>query len=486
MREDTFNKPPESTSLAWLHTLNGVLLLALWGFAVGAYSGLPDLVPGHIGPGGVTRWDAKDSSPWFIGPIIAVFSAAMMYGLATAASNGGTGMNMPDKDRFRKLPPAGQRYAIQPMRGFMFGLATWLLALMLYMQWEMYSIAHAGPDAPAQGSRLLWVTAAMTAFVVAGAIYSGLRVKRRIREWEVVGATALIALMLAACGTGTPAASTGNTLDSGSVLDRGDSWEAAAAAGHGTARVLYVPAGGFAYRDDEGTLTGVTVDMMRQFAAWVQEAKGVRVDLEFVEEQDWRTFYSRVREGGTGLFGIGNVTITQARRSELQFSPAYLTNVAVLITRDDVPELTSPAAAATAFSGLDALAFEGTLHETRLRALRDEYLPDASVAMASTNDEILDRVAEGGWFAYIDAYNYWRARDGGAPLRRHPVADDPAEEFGVIMPLQSDWGPVMEAFFEADGGYRNTPEYRDLLIRHLGEPLTRALEAARLGQPAGT
>jgi hypothetical protein len=267
--------------------------------------------------------------------------------------------------------------------------------------------------------------------------------------------------------------------DAAVALDAADSWEAVRAAGAGTIRVLYVPADGFAYRDADGRLTGVTVEIMRRFASWVRERHGVVTEVEFVEEQSWRSFYDRVRDAGPGVFGIGNVTITEARRAELHFSPPYLTNVAVLITHEDVSEIGDVADAAVAFRDLDALAFEGTLHEDRLRDLRTAHVPGASLAMATSNAEIIERVAGGGYFAYVDAYNYWRARDGGTPLRRHAAGDDPAEEFGVIMPLTSDWEPVIAAFFEDGDGYRNTPEYRALLQRHLGEPLTAALEAAR-------
>ncbi|HSJ24937.1 MAG TPA: transporter substrate-binding domain-containing protein [Longimicrobiales bacterium] len=288
---------------------------------------------------------------------------------------------------------------------------------------------------------------------------------------------AFVLAVLAACADGgardgSPAAAPGGA-------DTADSWAAVSQTGSGAIRVLYVPAGGFAYRDADGRLTGVTVELMRHFAAWVGDEHGVSVEAEFVEEQDWRTFYNRVRDAGPGVFGVGNVTITEARRDELRFSPSYLTNVAVLISHEDVPELRRLEDADVAFQGLDALAFEGTLHETRLRELRDTHVPDAGVVMASSNDEILERVAARGHFAYIDAYNFWRARDAGAPLRRHTVGDDPAEEFGVIMPLGTDWGELMDRFFQRDGGYRGTAEYRELLVRHLGEPLTRALEDAR-------
>jgi hypothetical protein len=264
------------------------------------------------------------------------------------------------------------------------------------------------------------------------------------------------------------------------AADSAVTWAHAEQAGDATLRVLYVPADGFAYTADGDSVTGVTAEIMRAFARWVSERYDVAVTLHFVEEQDWRVFYGRIRDAHGGVFGLGNVTITDERRRELRFSPPYLTNVAVLITHDAIAELNTLEDVRTTFSGLSALAFEGTLHEERLRFLRDAWIPDAPVAMAQSNSEIIERVAAGGYFAYVDAYNFWRAQEQGAPLRRHAMGDDPAEEFGIIMPLNNDWAPLLEEFFARDGGYRNAPEYRRILEHHLGASLTEALEAARL------
>jgi ABC-type amino acid transport substrate-binding protein len=270
------------------------------------------------------------------------------------------------------------------------------------------------------------------------------------------------------------------------AADSAVAWTHAKHAGEATLRVLYVPADGFANTAGGDSVTGVTAEIMRAFARWVAQRHDVAVSLHFVEEQDWRVFYGRVRDAHGGVFGLGNVTITDERRRELSFSPPYLTNVAVLITHDSISELNTLEDVGTTFSGLSALAFEGTLHEERLRFLRDVYTPDATVEMARSNSEIIERVTAGGYFAYVDAYNYWRAQEQGAPLRRHAVGDDPAEEFGIIMPLNNDWAPLLEEFFSRDGGFRNAPEYRSILEAHLGSSLTEALEAARQRATAPT
>ena len=259
------------------------------------------------------------------------------------------------------------------------------------------------------------------------------------------------------------------------AADQGETLAQAREAGQAELRVLWVASEGWAGPDEQGQLTGVTIEIMHHFADWVQKQHDIELDLDFVEVEDWSRFYQRVRDGHGGLFGLGNVTITEARREELAFSPAYVTNVAVLITHQDIPSLNVPADIGKTFVNLAAMAFEGTLHETRLRELADTHWPEMPIELAGSNDEIIAATAAGSHFAYIDAYNYYRAREQGAPLKRHSALDDPGEEFGIIMPLDNDWQPLLTEFFAADGGLLNSAWYRELMANHLGSEIAAVL-----------
>lgn len=260
--------------------------------------------------------------------------------------------------------------------------------------------------------------------------------------------------------------------------DTGSLWSDAQADGEAAVTVLYVPADDFAYVNEHDSLTGITVELMRMFADWVATERGIDLTLNFVEETNWRTFYERVHHARNGVFGLGNVTITEERRSELQFSPPYFNNVAVLITHESVEELDRLSNWSQTFEGLTPLAFEGTLHEERLRNIVQAHASDTDLAFSNANDDLIERVATGDYAAYIDGYNYWRALNDGAPLRRHPVGDDPAETFGIIMPLDSAWDAPVEAFFDDGGDLRERAAYRALLRDHLGPEVTDALTRA--------
>jgi uncharacterized membrane protein len=168
----------------WLHALNALLLVALWGFTVVRYGQLPEQIPAHIGPSGVTRWARRESGIWFMLPILGTFHASLMYLLSSLADSGASGMNTPQKQRLLALSREWQRYAMQPMRGFMFGMATWLLTLMLFVQYELQRVAVAAQTGDPATGRVVYVTVVMTAGVGLLAFLLYRAVGRRITEWE--------------------------------------------------------------------------------------------------------------------------------------------------------------------------------------------------------------------------------------------------------------------------------------------------------------
>lgn len=277
-----------------------------------------------------------------------------------------------------------------------------------------------------------------------------------------------VILFLSACGNAN------DPHERSVVTDSGTSFSTAQNQGSATLRVIYVPAPGFAYTDNEGQVTGVTVEIMRDFKAWFERYHGVALELDFVADEDWSSMYERVSDGQGGVFGLGNVTITQERQQDLRFTPPYLYNVAVLITPADVAEISSEDAFASSVEGLEPLAFAGTLHEVRIRQLRDTYQPERDIARVNSNQAVIDGVVN-GHYSYVDAYNYHRAKAQGVEVTHHSAFNLVGEQFGIIMPHSNDWHTLVTAFFAAEGGYLTTPRYAELLHTHLGPEVAEIL-----------
>jgi hypothetical protein len=259
----------------------------------------------------------------------------------------------------------------------------------------------------------------------------------------------------------------------------GDTWASVKSAKSGTVSLAYVETPSFVYKDKNGNLTGICVDIMNDFVKWVNENKGVKLSSRFLGDgSSFKTMYGNTKSGSGGVIGLGNVTITDERKKEVKFSPAFITNFAILTTQTSVPTLAKLEDLPKTFAGFTAYTAGGTLNEKRIADLKQKYFPSMKITTATTSQDVLQKVfSDPKGFAYLDMAFYIEAVQMKKPIKRHPVGDKSAEQFGFIMPLNSDWGPVITEFFNANGGYTNTKEYKTILIKHLGEAGVKLLQS---------
>ncbi|MGK7389859.1 MAG: substrate-binding periplasmic protein [Candidatus Cyclobacteriaceae bacterium M2_1C_046] len=260
----------------------------------------------------------------------------------------------------------------------------------------------------------------------------------------------------------------------------GDSYAQVKSAGKGTIKFAYVETPGFVYRDNTGNLTGICIDIMKDFVEYVN-AKGYKLNAEFVGDgSSFSGMYNSVKKSSNGVFGLGNVTITEERKNEIQFSDPFITNFAILITPSSVPTLNRYEDISKTFAGLTAYTAKGTLNEKRLQDLKSAHYADMKMVYASSSPETLEKVlADPKSFTYLDLAFYLDAVKSRKRIKRHPVGDQASEQFGFIMPLNSDWKPVVDEFFNANGGYTNSTAYRKILSNHLGDTGVKLLQAAK-------
>ncbi len=260
----------------------------------------------------------------------------------------------------------------------------------------------------------------------------------------------------------------------------GDSWAAVKSKSSGTVSFAYVETPGFVYKQN-GQLTGICVDIMKEFVAYVNKTKGVNISTKYVGDgSSFSGMYNSVKSSNGGVFGLGNITITDARKSEIKFSPPFITNFAVLITPPSVSTLSNMGNIANTFAGLTAYTAKGTLNERRLLDIKSKHYPSMKISYVASSPEALDKIlSDSKSFTYLDVAFYLDAIQNGKSVKRHPVGDQGSEKFGFIMPMNSDWQPLMDEFFAANGGYTNSVAYKKILAKHLGNTGVKLLKSVK-------
>jgi ABC-type amino acid transport substrate-binding protein len=240
----------------------------------------------------------------------------------------------------------------------------------------------------------------------------------------------------------------------------------------------YTETPSFASKQPNGSIQGLAVEVMKKFAEYVQQSEGIKVSYEFKakDPSDFKGFLEEVKMSSGGVFGLGNVTITEARKKEYNFSPAFIKNISLLCTHKDVPTLESLDKAATAFANFKGIAVAGSTNEKAVLNLKAKYIPTAVIQKVESNQEAVDAIMKDKKaFTNTDFTFYLNAQRQGLPIKRHPAGDESSEEFGIIMPKSNDWAPLMNKFLNAQ--FLKSEDYKKMLFNSIGTNGVKLMES---------
>jgi putative glutamine transport system substrate-binding protein len=223
---------------------------------------------------------------------------------------------------------------------------------------------------------------------------------------------------------------------------------------------------------------GIEVDILREFAKWLSEYKGVQLALKYKKYEGFDSFYSSIRDGGNGMIGAGSVSIRKNRRAEVQFSAPYLKNLSLLVSALEVNSLVYMDEFSEVFKGRTALVVKGSSHEKELMAIKEKYYPEMKISYVKSPKEMLIKMKEDpNAYGYVDILTYWAfTKEQGGILRMHRVADINKETFGFIFPPNSDWPSIFKEFMVGGFGFTSTAEYHAILDKYLDVRITSEVE----------
>lgn len=260
----------------------------------------------------------------------------------------------------------------------------------------------------------------------------------------------------------------------------GDSWKDTKAKGSGEVNITYNYSGKFIYKNGN-ELDGLCISIWDKFVDYVESTHNIDLKVNVHQPNDavnFSEFYKSVQNAKGGVFGLADVTITEARKNEVQFSPSFFSNVSILLTNKSIPDLKNFNTISSEFKGMTMIVQRGTTHEKRAKELKSSSFPSLKIEAVNSFQECYEKVNDNDkYFTYLDFSSYLSAIEDARNIKRHPAGDKTGEEFGFIMPKNSDWGPVMNEFFNKNGGFTNSTEYKKIVANSLGNHVVSMLDA---------
>lgn len=244
-----------------------------------------------------------------------------------------------------------------------------------------------------------------------------------------------------------------------------------------TANLVYVHADvdGFASVAG-GNATGLLVELMSEFEQYVSTKYGITVTSRYVgvEDKDFKRYLDEVQGSTGGVFGLSNTSIKEERKAIFKFSPAFLNNISVLISHNSFATLSNMSNIGQAFQSKVGYAVPSTTNHARMIEVKRSNFPSMSISPVNSSREILENIAgDPDGFGFSDIHYYLQYLKQGKPIKRHPVGDQAGDQFGIIMPMNSDWEPILAEFL--NGGFLKSSKYREIVISNLGKGALRMM-----------
>lgn len=260
----------------------------------------------------------------------------------------------------------------------------------------------------------------------------------------------------------------------------GDSWSQVKQDKKGKIVVTYTQAPNFSEKVN-GKYSGICYGILNDFVEYLKKEHGVTLTVvykDLSDPEDFDLLLKTIASAQGGVFGLGDITITNERKRMLKFSDPYFQTIAILATNSSVKNLSDMKTISKDFAGMKAVVQKGTTHEERLKKLKKDYYPALVIETTKGFDEANQKVlSSNNYFTYIDISTYFNVLDKKLPLKRQAAGDQKGESFGYIMPKTSDWDGIMSEFFAANGGYTNSVQYRKILSDELGKQVLNLIDS---------
>ena len=247
----------------------------------------------------------------------------------------------------------------------------------------------------------------------------------------------------------------------------GDSWANVKSSGSGVLTVIYSQQFGLIFKDKDGHVKGVCVDILSDFAKFLKESHGTNLTIKYAAEIPAFSEFLSTAQNTPHILGVTNTTITEERKKIMKFSPAYMSNRQVMLTSNKAPSITSLKELPTKFPDFTAQVIKGSTQVKYVEKIKTDYMPALKVTLEENGPDIIKNlIGNTKTFTIIDFTEFVEVVHRKLPIKRQMVDVGAVEELGFIMSKQTDWDVPLKEFLTTE--YRNSIGYRKIITENLG------------------
>jgi signal transduction histidine kinase len=254
------------------------------------------------------------------------------------------------------------------------------------------------------------------------------------------------------------------------------SWETVNRKHAGKITIYWYESRPFVYQTPQG-MAGIEFEVLQNFKTYLRQKYKADVTLEWKKSESFGALCDIIRSRkNANVLGASAFSITDERRQTMSFSPAYMSDITVMLTSANIPIADSPEAFYKSLPSLKAITIEETTYETELFRLRNTSGIDFPITYIHSSENILRTLARtDSAFGFIDlpVYMLLFNEDPSLKVNRQNILTIKREGYGIAYPQNSDWGEPLTEYFN-DPKFKS--ELEKIIARHIDTDLYRFVE----------
>lgn len=257
-----------------------------------------------------------------------------------------------------------------------------------------------------------------------------------------------------------------------------DSWEKTLRNGKGTISALWYDINPFIYRNGKG-IAGVEYEIMESFVSYLRKKYKIELTVNWVDAKSFENIYPYIaKTKKSAVFGWSYFSITDERKKEVKFTPAYMPDVNIIVTDASQPLYESNEAFIKNLNGKTAYTMATTMMEQDIYTIRNNFYKGLKVNNEFDDYAVMEKISENtNSFGYVPLSIYVMGLQKGIKVKRQVVLTSRREGFAGIYPKASDWDEPVNEYF-------NSPAFASfsagIVKKYLGSQVTDLIFKASL------
>ena len=242
------------------------------------------------------------------------------------------------------------------------------------------------------------------------------------------------------------------SVSAGSRLPVGitSSWQEALQNKKASISILWYDIEPFIYRDKKNNIIGVEYELMQGFAIFLKNKYGIHLKNNWVDAGSFEAIYPKIKTSTEkGLFGVSFYSITNERKKDVKFSPAYMPDLNVLASSNNLPLYTNEKNFYKDLPLLKGFTMKSTTMEEDMLTIKKKY-SKLNITNEADDYEVLKQISTfDNAIGYVPVSIYVVALQRGIKIKRQRILATRREGFAAIYTRGSDWDLPVNEYFES-------------------------------------